>query len=82
MSSPNPADLVTWTVTGQNEQTNIQPGGQPVKGMQVFFTTGGGHAGSVFVPYSQYTTANVRNLINPVAAQIDAVGALSSGGQS
>lgn len=75
---PNPQDLVTWTVTGQNEQTQIQPGGQPVKGVTVFFTTGAGHTGSVFVPYSTYNQATVRNLINAAATQMDAIGALTS----
>lgn len=78
MSMPNPADLVTWSVTGQTEQTQIAPGGTPVKGVQVFYTTGAGHQGSVFVPYTQYTQANVRNLLNTAAAQMDSIGALTS----
>jgi len=78
VSTPNPADLVTWTVTGQNEQTQIAAGGQPVKGVSVYFTTGQGHTGSVFVPYTTYNQATVRNLINAAAAQMDAIGALTS----
>lgn len=78
MSMPNPNDVVTWTVTGQNEQTQIDPGGNPVKGVTVFYTTGAGHTGSVFVPYAQYTQANVRNLVNQAAAAMDSIGALTS----
>lgn len=78
MSMPNPQDTVTWQVTGQNEQTQIDPGGNPVKGVTVFYTTGQGHTGSVFVPYAQYNQANVRNLIQAAATQMDSIGALTS----
>lgn len=78
MSMPNPADLVTWQVTGQTEQTQIVQGGAPVRGVQVFYTTGKGHQGSVFVPYVQYNQATVRNLISAAAAQMDSIGALTN----
>ena len=80
MSMPYQGDATTWKVTTQYEQTQVAAGGQPVRGVQVFFTTGRGHTGSVFVPYAQYTTDHVREQVQAAAAQMDAVGMLSSGG--
>ena len=82
MSMPNPSDLTTWTVTGQTEYTQVAATGPPVQGVKVFYTTGAGHSGSVFVPYSQYNTVNVRAAINAAAATMDAVGQLSGGAGS
>jgi len=83
MSMPAAQDTTTWRVTGQTEQTQIMAGGNPVRGVQVFYTTGAGHTGSVFVPYSQYTTDYVRDQVAAAAAQMDAVGMLSGAtGQS
>jgi hypothetical protein len=79
MSMPNPADITAWHVTGQNEQTQVEAGGNPVRGVQVYYQTAAGHTGSVFVPYAQYTTDNVRSLIGTAAAQMDAVGMLTGG---
>jgi len=82
MSMPNPADLTTWKVTGQTEYTQVATTGPPVQGVKVFYTTGQGHSGSVFVPYSQYNQANVRAAINQAAATMDAVGQLTGGAGS
>lgn len=79
---PNPSDLTTWKVTGQAEYTQPQVTGPPVNGVKVFYQTGQGHAGSVFVPYSQYSAQNVRQLVQAAAARMDAVGLLSSGPQT
>lgn len=79
MTSPAMIPPTTWTVTGQTEQTQINPAGSPVRGVQVFYTTGAGHQGSVFVPYVQYTQENVRNLVQDAAARMDVIGALQSG---
>lgn len=78
MGTPSSAPASTWRVTGQNEQTTIQPGGQPVKGVQVYFTTGQGHSGSVFIPYNQYNPEYVREQIADAAAKLDAIGSLTS----
>lgn len=78
MSMPNPGDLTSWSVTNQVEQTQVI-GGSPVKGVSVYYTTGAGHQGSVFVPYSQYTTDKVRAAVQAAAAQMDAIGMLSQG---
>lgn len=80
MSMPNPADMVTWTVTGQTERDQIVPGGPPAKGQQIYFTTGNGQQGSVFIPYTQYANTDyVRGEIAKMAAQLDAVKALTGG---
>lgn len=80
MSMPNPSDVPSWTVTGQTERDQIVPGGAPVKGQQIYFTTGLGQQGSVFVPYTQYgNTDYVRSQIAAMAAQLDAVKSLNSG---
>lgn len=78
MSMPNPADLTSWTVTNQVEQTQVI-GNQPTRGVQVYYTTGKGNSGSVFVPYNTYTTDNVRAAVQAAASQMDAVGMLSQG---
>jgi len=69
----------SWKVTGQTEYTQVAATGPPVQGVKIFFTTGAGHSGSVFLPYSQYNTQSAANAVAAAAAQMDAVGALSSG---
>lgn len=76
---PNASDATSWKVTGQLETTRVQQTGPPVQGMQVFYQTGKGHSGSVFVPQSQYNAHNVRALVAAAAANMDAVGMLSAG---
>ena len=79
MSSPRaPLPEVAWQVTGQAEVTEQGPNGTFVPGMRVSFRTGGGHAGSVFIPNSQYNLNQVRAAVAGQAALLDAVGALSS----
>lgn len=79
MSMPSPADLTSWTVTGQNEYTQVTPGGGPVAGMRVFYTTAKGHSSSIFVPQAQYNPVTVRALISRAAANLDEIGSLSGG---
>lgn len=79
MTMPTPPPVTSWQVTGQAERTDIAADGSPVRGMVVYFTTGNGHTGSVFVPMAQYGTDPVRAAISAAAARMDAVGALTSG---
>jgi hypothetical protein len=79
MTMQAPSGAGTWQVTGQTETTQITPGGQPVRGVNVFYTTGLGHQGSVFVPYSTYNADTVRRAVGQAAAQMDEVGQLSGG---
>lgn len=51
--------------------------GNPVLGVQVYFSTGGGNTGSVFIPHSKYTPAHVRQIVGAAARTIDEVGNLS-----
>lgn len=82
MSMP-PADAQpTWIVTGQNERDQVVPGSAPVKGQQVFFQTRLGQTGSVFIPYAEYTTANIVAKVGAQAAQLDAVKQLTGGTDS
>jgi len=69
----------TWQVTGQTEYTQVGATGPPVAGVKVFFTTGQGHSGSVFLPNAQYNVANVTAAVQAAAQNMDAVGALTSG---
>jgi hypothetical protein len=79
MSMPPPDATPTWTVTGQTERDQIVPGSAPVKGMQIFYQTRLGQQGSIFVPYTQYTTAYVTAQLAQAAAQADAVKQLTGG---
>lgn len=70
----------SWSVTSQAEYTQIQPDGTPVRGYKVYYRTGNGQTGSVFVPPESYNPESVRAMIQAAAANTDAIGALSSGG--
>lgn len=66
----------TWKVTAQR-QTSILANGQFEQAWVVSFKTSDGVTGSVTVPLSQYTEANVSQLISDQVASIAAVHALS-----
>lgn len=79
MSSPRaPLPETAWQVTAQQEVTEPGPTGNFEPGVRVSFRTGGGHAGSVFIPASQYNLNQVRAAVAGQAALLDAVGALTS----
>lgn len=69
----------SWKVTGQNQVTEIQPGGTPTQGVRVYYTTGTGQSGNVFVPMTSYTPDGVAAAVAAAAATMDAVGTLTSG---
>lgn len=79
MSMPLPSDAVTFTVTGQTERDQVQASGPPVRGVTIFYTTGKGNQGSVWVPYSTYNQGpdQVRPLIAAAAGRMDQIGALA-----
>lgn len=79
MSMPPSDAQPTWTVTGQTERDQIVPGSAPVKGQQVFFQTRLGQQGSVFIPYTEYNTANIVAQVGAMAARLDAVKQLTGG---
>lgn len=69
----------TWSVTGQQQTTLTSPQGGFQRGWNIFYITGMGHQGSVFIPETIYpNTAEVKNRVAAAAQQSDAVGSLSS----
>lgn len=82
MSMPLPGDQTTYAVTGQTERDQVQASGPPVRGVTIFYQTGKGNQGSVWVPYSTYNQGPdaVAPLILAAAARMDQIGALGSGG--
>lgn len=71
-----------WQVTGQlANQVKNTPTGSTVDGTYVFFTTGDGNAGAVFVPDNIYKSkVKVRALIAEQAAALDEVGNMFEAG--
>jgi hypothetical protein len=67
-----------WTVTSQlTDQTVITEAGQVIAGVNVYFTTGDGNSGFVFVPQAHYhNKETVRKLIEAEADNMDTVGAM------
>jgi len=67
----------TYTVTRQApDQYDFSAPGDPVIGTVVYFVTGDGNQGSVFVPNSQYRVATVRTMVAAKAKLIDEVAAI------
>jgi len=68
----------SYTVTSQaTDQYDFTAPGNPVLGTIVYFTTGEGNSGSVFVPQARYTAANVHKLVAGAAKSLDEVGAIT-----
>ena len=69
----------SWQVSRQAADQVDIANGDPVTGVRVFFVTGLGNAGSVFIPDAQYhNTAAVKEALQVQANQMDAVGTLHS----
>lgn len=66
-----------WTVTGQQETTEIWTDQKPHRGVRVQFTATAGGSGSVFLPDELYQPANVRAAIAQRVAAMNEVGGLS-----
>lgn len=67
----------TYTVTRQVPDTyDFTVPGDPVLGVQVYFNTGEGNTGSVFVPQSKYNGDNVRKMVAAKAKLIDDIGGI------
>jgi hypothetical protein len=72
----------TWIVVRQaTDQYDPDNPGSTVTGVIVYFQTGDGHDGSVFVPYARYTPANVKAMISARAEVLDTIGALAHDSQ-
>lgn len=69
-----------WKITDQvTDQVQNTRAGATITGVQVYFVTGDGNEGSVFVMDQHYTAPNVRKAVQAKANLIDEVGALSHG---
>lgn len=80
MTATAPAAHSGWSITGQTQKQWLPTGGQQfVTGVDVSFVTNAGNAGSVQVPYAQYSPDQVAALVSARAAQLDAISALTAG---
>lgn len=71
----------TWSVTAQQQTTKTSAAGGFQQGYNVFYMTGLGHQGVVFIPENIYpNTGEVKARVAAAATQTDAVGSLSSDG--
>lgn len=68
-----------WKVTNQVEAHELN-GAAFVDGWRVYFQTGHGIAGSVFIPAVNYTAENVSAIITATAANLDGIAGLTSEG--
>jgi hypothetical protein len=67
----------TYTVTRQQPDVyDFTSPGDPVLGTQVYFTTGGGNSGSVFIPQSKYNGTHVRAAVAAAAKNMDDIGGI------
>jgi hypothetical protein len=68
----------TYTITRQaTDQYDFTVPGNPVIGTQIYFTTGQGNQGSVFVPQSQYKETVIHSLVASYAKALDTVGGMT-----
>jgi len=68
----------SYTITRQaTDQYDFSNPGDPVLGTQVYFTTGDGNSGSVFVPQARYGITLVRELVAAAAKELDGIGRLA-----
>jgi len=79
MSSPatTPGTSSGYTVTNQNETTDLI-NSKPVRGVRIYFTTGLGNEGSVFIPDAQYQPGPVQAALSMRAALLDTIGTLTT----
>lgn len=75
------ADTTGWKVTSQvTDQTQVDAAGNTITGVVVYFTTGDGNQGNVFVPNRLYTArhvATIKTMIRDAATLLDQVGGLA-----
>lgn len=70
--TPN-APRTGWTITSQSRTIQNDASNTPVRGIEVYFTTGKGATASVFIPDAQYTPDNVRARVADFANRLDQV---------
>lgn len=62
-----------WTITNQQDVSDLGPDGMYVPGVRITFRTRAGVTSSVFVPKSNYTVETVRSIVDAQAATADAI---------
>lgn len=77
ISRPPSAQGTGWTVTAQQETSEVGPSGRVESGYRIAFTTAKGVQGTVFVARSQYNPDNVRAQLAAHAAELDQVQGMS-----
>lgn len=68
----------TGSVDSQQETTELDGRGLPVRGYRVYFTTSEGHKGSVFLPAAMFTPINVQAALSAQAHVLNQVGRIGS----
>lgn len=72
------ADRLSWQVERVLvDQTTNTPAGDTVVGSLVYYVTGDGNHGVVFVPNDRFNAKNVADAIRPDARRLDEVAALA-----
>lgn len=71
---------LSWQVTGQvTDQVASNNAGRTITGVIVYFVTGEGNEGSIFVPNNLYSKDYVHKHVHEAAAKLDEVGNLVEG---
>jgi hypothetical protein len=69
---------LSWNITSQvNGQTVNDNAGNTIVGAYIYFRTGEGNQGVVFVPDNQRTEAKVKEVVHAEAQLIDGIGRLA-----
>jgi len=71
---------VGWRITSQvTDQLETTQAGAVLTGVRIYYITGEGNEGSVFVANQHYNVHNVRNAVKAAAQLLDEVGRLVEG---
>ena len=69
-----------WRITGQvSDQVINTQAGQTLTGTYVYYVTGNGNQGSVFVEDAVYSVQRVKEMVRDAAKRLDDVGELAEG---
>lgn len=69
-----------WRITAQlTDQIDNTNAGQVITGVRVYFVTGNGNEGEVFIPNIHYNAKTVEQAVHNAASNLDGIGALHSG---
>jgi hypothetical protein len=68
----------SWVVTGQStDQLKEDSAGRVIVGTYIYFTTGEGNDGSVFLPDAHRSRENAHKMLMVAAKRLDEIGGLS-----